>query len=603
MEHFHLLRPAWLWALLPLALLLLLLWRGRSRGGIWRRSVDPHLLPHLLLNPQQRRVGLTVLLLALGWVIAVVALSGPVWKQRPQPVFRAEQAHIVLLDLSLSMESTDIRPSRLVRARHKLQDLLRDADEGQWALVVFSEFPYVITPLTHDSDTITALIPTLSSELMPSLGSRPDRALEKADELLRQAGIETGKILLIGDESSPSASVVAQRLRAQGRQISVLAVGTEEGAPISWPWGVDKGSLVKDSSGAIAIPRLDRAALRELAHAGGGLYQELRNDNRDIEALRSAMAQEPLAPASREEEMSGDQWFEEGPYLLLLLLPLAALGFRRGWVFAGALWMVSPDLPAWEWSSLWQNADQRGARALAEERPQEAAEQFQDPRWRGVAHYRSGDYLEAAEQFASSDDPEANYNRGNALARAGRLSDALKAYQEVLEVDPEHADARFNHDLLEQLLEQQQREQSSDQEEDDEGKENPDEGGEGEGESGGENQEQNTEQSDGTSNTESEESGQGAEPEEQESEPAEESASERGEQQESDPQSRGRRSNDESEPREPNGEQESISESDQALEQWLRRIPEDPAGLIRNKLRLDYRRYYESKGMAEPQPW
>ena len=83
-----------------------------------------------------------------------------------------------------------------------------------------------------------------------------------------------------------------------------------------------------------------------------------------------------------------------------------------------------------------------------------AASVARDPRWKGGALYRDQQYEEAADAFAENDDPTADYNRGNALARSGRLRDALAAYDTVLETDPRHADALHNRTLVARLMEQ-----------------------------------------------------------------------------------------------------------------------------------------------------
>ena len=266
--EFHWLRPEWLWALLPLIFIAWRLLQQTGRASAWEKQCDPHLLAALLIRraPHHR---LPLTLLMIGWTLAALALAGPTWQKLPQPVYKTQAAHVIVLDLSPSMDATDLRPSRIARARFKVLDLLARYREGQTALVVFAGESFVVSPLTDDTKTIAALVPTLSPELMPAPGDHAHTALRMADELLSQAGIQDqGEIVLVTDGyDDPAATLEAVKtLSAHGRHISVLGVGTAEGAPIP----LADGGFLKDATGAIVVPQLDPATLSELAHQGGG---------------------------------------------------------------------------------------------------------------------------------------------------------------------------------------------------------------------------------------------------------------------------------------------------------------------------------------------
>ncbi len=464
LSEFHWLRPEWLWALLPLAVIVWRLLRQVRRASAWETQCDPHLLEKLLIQ-RARHQRWPLVLLAVAWVLAVIALAGPVWQKLPEPVYRTQAARVIVLDLSPSMNASDIRPSRIARARFKVLDLLKRYREGQTALVVFADEPFVVSPLTDDTKTIAALVPTLSPELMPVSGDHARAALQKADELLGRAGIQDhGEIVLVTDGyDDPAATLEAvTALRAHGRRVSVLAVGTEEGAPIP----LSDGGFLKDSTGAIVVPRLDAATLSELARQGGGHFVRLSADDRDIDALSSdpIVQVREVRPESARHSM--DRWREEGPWLVLVLLPLAAFAFRRGWltVVALAVLTLPPDpAAAFGWQDLWARPDQQGVQALQAGDGKKAAELFQDPAWKGSAHYQAGDYEKALENFSQSDTVDALYNRGNALTHLGRLQEAIAAYDQALKQDPNNADVRHNKDLVEKLLKQQQQQQQQQQ--------------------------------------------------------------------------------------------------------------------------------------------
>ena len=228
MAAFHFLRPEWLWGLLPLVGLLVFLAKRGANAHVWESVCDAHLLPHVLVGTTGAKSRSPIILLGLGWTLALVALAGPVWSQLPQPVFRAESALVIVLDVSRSMDAQDVAPSRLTRAKHKILDILQARQEGQTALVIFAGESFVVSPLTDDARTMKTLVQTLETNLMPVQGSRPDLALHMGNELLEQAGIPGGDLLLVMDgDAEPETLEAIKQVASKGRKISVLGVGTD----------------------------------------------------------------------------------------------------------------------------------------------------------------------------------------------------------------------------------------------------------------------------------------------------------------------------------------------------------------------------------------
>ncbi len=448
-------RPEWLLAIPFVVLVAVALARGRLGAGNWSDVIDPALMPYVLSRAPGRGVDYRWWLLGVGGVLAAIALAGPAWQRIEQPVFRAEQALVVALDLSRSMDAQDIAPSRLARARLKILDILERRKSGQTALVVYSSNAFTVTPLTTDTDTVAALVNSLSTDIMPSRGSNPIAALQKGRQLLEQAGAGFGEVLLITDGgSSAAAEKVARDLKSTGYTVSVLGVGTPEGAPIPRA----SGGFVTDNRGKIALPRLEETSLRKLSVAGGGRFAVLSADNRDLDVL---LGGEAMRAAATDESLLTDQWREEGPWLVLLLLPLAALAFRRGWVLLLLVFIlpVPETAQASLWDDLWQNKDQQARKRLEAGDAEEAAALFEDREWRAVARYRAKDFSGSAAEFAESGDARNLYNLGNAMAFQGELDSAIDAYEQVLEMDPGNDDAAYNLEVVRKLKDQQQQQQ------------------------------------------------------------------------------------------------------------------------------------------------
>jgi Ca-activated chloride channel family protein len=583
---FHWLRPEWLLAMPLVALVAWRLARRRLAPGSWQRVIDPALVPHVLSRAAIGGTDYRWWLLFLGGTLAAMALAGPSWNRVEQPVVRSSQAMVIALDLSQSMDAQDLSPSRLTRARLKILDILDARSSGQTALVVYSANAFTVTPLTTDSDTVVALVNSLSTDIMPSRGSYPAAAIDKGRDLLQQAGVRDGEVLLVTDGGASSAAEqAAGELREAGYRLSVLGVGTADGAPIPEPGG----GFVTDRAGRIVVPRLESGSLRALAASGGGRYAVLTTDNRDIESLLPG-GYGGSSVAGDESRLTG-QWREEGPWLLLLLLPLAALSFRRGWILILVLGVLPHSEPAMAFSfqDLWQTRDQQGKQLLENGDAARAAAHFENPAWKAVADYRAGNYADSAQGFSSGDDADSYFNTGNALARLGKLESAIAAYERALEIDPDAEDAAYNRDLVRQLLDRQEDAAEGDQGNQQSSSESG--GGADQAESDSQSEQAGEEGSQGDASSESE-SGESAVRSEEEMSQQDleamqeelERAAMEAEQQSGDPTEEAQMSEAQL------AAERRAQEQQQAMEQWLRRIPNDPGGLLRRKFRYQYQR-------------
>ncbi len=614
MAEFHFLRPLWL-LLAPVgAWLIWQLLRGRADGGGWRSVVEPSLRPYVLAEPEVLRDSRLALVAALAaWLLAVVGLAGPAWERLPVPAFRSDEALVVALDLSRSMDAGDVEPSRLARAKLKLLDLLERRAAGQTALVVFSTHAFTVTPLTTDTRTISALVSAVDSNIMPTQGGSIAAGLTKAAMLLEQTGLSRGDILLITDSEVDDAGLeVAGELARDGYRVSVLAVGTNQGAPIPRA----EGGFVTDADGQVVIPQVDAASLQRLAAAGGGRYAALASNDRDLDALfPPTLPLEVALDDAAGEQYEADVWLDRGLVLVVLLLPLLALSFRRGWLCMLALVAFAP-LPraqAFEWQDLWQRPDQRALRALEAEQAERAAELFENPEWRSAAQYRAGQFEQSAASLSNVESATGHYNRGNALAKAGQLPAAIAAYDRALELDPANEDARYNRDLVaEQLRQNPEQQQQQPQE--------PSDGEQGQQGDSDQAQSQSGEQQDGNESGDQQQSEQGDEGESGESQ-----ANDGAQEQPEEP-SDAEAQPDESGEQNANAGEEGAEEategaagpedveqwaSEQAAEQWLRRVPQDPGGLLRRKFLYQYQRLGVDQdgnrviegAAAEQRPW
>lgn len=498
LSQFHFLRPYWLLGVVPAMILFVLLWRRVAHAGEWQRSISPHLLQHLVQGNQTSDSKTPLKLLLAAWLIASVAMAGPTVQQLPAAMKKKTDARVIVLDLTLSMLCTDTPPSRLVRAKHKLSDILTRSKEGLTGLVVFAGSAHVVSPLTDDTNTILSMAGSLTPDIMPIAGSDPIAAIQKAAEVLKAGGAAQGQVLYIGDEMPDNFADALESLKGN-IVLSVLAVGTAEGGPVA----VGGGRYLKDNGGSMVLAPVNHERMREAAAYFGGRYSAMTADDSDINLLLANFLD--LDSDVRETQREFDVWDDLGGWVALLILPLAALGYRKGWLGALLLPLLvsvtlahSPDVNANEsstqseanaqtegpavaekaeatssaatsdpdnssknsfWNGFWKNNDQQGKQAFDAKNYGEAAATFKSDDWKASALYNAGKYQQAEGLFDKQKTADGHYNRGNALAQQGKLDDAIKAYNEALKLNPDMADAKANRKTVKKLLKQQKQSQ------------------------------------------------------------------------------------------------------------------------------------------------
>ena len=621
LSQLHFIRPLVLWALPLVAIILWYLQQKNGKEDGWSKICDPQLLSAIKVKSASQGSRLTWLLWPISFV-AILALAGPAFQKLPTPVIKNQSALVIALDVSKSMLADDIKPNRLERAKYKINDILEKRKDGQTALLVYSGDAFVVTPLTDDTQTIALMLKAISPEIMPVQGSRVDIALRKAKDLLKQAGYPAGDVLLIADEVNASrANKVAKDLGNERIKVSVLGVGTKEGAPIPLQAG-----FVKDRQGNIVIPKLELSQLKDLASKAKGRFAQITGDSSDIDYLLPEVVNDEKQAQNFKQQEDGfdsQKYIDEGPWLVLLLIPLVALLFRKG-LLLGLFLVVGLHSPqssyAFDFDDLWLNADQQAARLLQQGDAKKALELAKSNQWKATAAFKNKDYKQAQNLF-NDGSADGFYNQGNALAAAGKLEQALKSYQQALKLRPQDEDTLFNKKQVEEALEKQQEQQQKDQEnqnkkdkdkdkdKQDQDKKNQDQQeqdkknqenqdsedkqsqqdqekkeGEGENKDSQQNQEDNPEQKqdEEKSSQMSEEDKKKQEEEQKKLEQADKKAKEKQqkEQQQKEQEAKQKKLTPQ--------EMAEEAENKEAIEQWLRRIPDDPGGLLRRKFYYQY---------------
>jgi len=577
--EFHFLRAGWI-LLIPIAILLIFFFKRRMLTiGNWEKLIDKRLLPYVMSRRQLSDNQYKWWLISLISVLSIIALAGPTWERIEQPSFRTDQSLVIALDLSRSMNAQDITPNRLTRAKLKILDILERRQGAQVALIVYSANAFTVTPLTSDTDTIIALINSIDTSIMPSRGSYPALAIDKGLQLLNQASVSNGEIILVTDGGITSDSFSsAQKLRDEGYRLSALGIGSINGAPIP----KETGGFITDSTGQITISRLEVDDLKDLVEIGGGSYTSITSNDQDIDTLLSEVYS---AVRESDDSVTTDQWKEFGPWLLLIVVPFGSLLFRKGWVFVFLLTIMPIDnsVYALDWNDLWKTRDQQAKEAMESGDYDKAIELFEDSEWLAAAHYKAGNYRQSANGYNNNSNIDHLYNHANSLAKIGQFEEAIENYEKVIAEEPNAEDALYNLNLLKDLLSENQ----SPEENNDDGQSSE------EASTGEQSQQQNgdeSEQSDNEGNSKT-----GDSDNESDANPNQKLSNEEDIEAIEKELERAAEENSNQEPQQEDNNESGIEgrmaqEQQQAMEQWLRRIPDDPGGLLRRKFRYQYQR-------------
>lgn len=586
--EFHFIRPL---VLVLLVIPLLFSWKqfqGLARVSSWANVCDKNLLDFLLVKGSSTQRKFILWLGMLGFVLGIIAAAGPTWKKREIPNMTSENPVMIALNLSTDMAEKDLTPSRLVRAKFEISDFLKMIPATQSGLIVYSDEPYLISPLTEDTRLLNNLLPRLDFSLMPSNGDRPDRAIDLAVEKFKNAGYSKGNIVIFSSdigERLDFALKAAERAKTSGFRVNVVAM--------------QKG---------------DSERLKMLAQSGGGEYIRTSSNDADIQTLANVINAEASEQLKQSENMRLS-WLDYGYYLTLLPLLFCLYFFRRGILIIALMVMMMPTAQA----GFLTNNNQDALKAFNAGQYEKAAQTFEDKNWQASSYYKQGDYKKAFELFSSSQDAEALYNQGNALAKSGKLDEAIKKYEEVLKTTPNHEDAKFNLEYLKQQKQQQQQQSSSSQNQQDnkDQQENQDSSSsEQQNKSQSESNEQQSSQSsqDSQQNPEDEDKEQNSSKQEN-TQPKEQSS--QSEQEEKEDKSTPSQATAEQENKAPLDKENKEAQKDsspipqalqegdentkyneevQAREQQYREIPEDPGGLLRAFIYQEYRKNRYNRG-------
>lgn len=426
-QDFHFLRPWWLLGLIIPAAVYVFTYKNSQIQSAWQKVCDKNLLDYLLIKNNGTKGYKASVSAALITLFLVMALAGPTWLKKENPALSVENPVMILLNMSGEMWNKDVSPSRIERAKYVIKDLTKSLKNTESGLIVYSKEPFMITPLTEDTSLIDNIMSALQLDIMPQDGDRLDRAIELAVSRMQKTGLPHGNLIVI-------TSNVGERFDA-------ALTGASQASDAGFDVNI------------VNISKTTNDKLQMVADKGNGLYLNYQQSLAPlIQKINDITAKE-----IKQSKNMQTVWEDMGWYLLWLPALLFLFSFRRGAfvIIWGCFFNIYTAEASW-----FLNDNQEALHDFEKQNYAEAAEKFTDTQWKGAAAYKNGDYEAAYENFLQKTDATALYNQGNALAKGGKIAEAIKKYEEALQKQPDFADAKFN---LEYLKKQQQQKNQQNQ--------------------------------------------------------------------------------------------------------------------------------------------
>ncbi len=427
-QDFHFLRPYWLIGLILPVLIYLKSYSQQKAESAWSKVCDENLLDFLLIKSNGEKRKWPMISAVVAVLFLVVALAGPTWSKKSNPALSVENPVMIMLNMSGDMWQKDVSPSRIERAKYVIKDLVKTLKNTESGLIVYSKEPFMITPLTEDAAIIDNLLPALEMNIMPENGDRLDRAIDLAVERMQEAALPSGNIVVLTanvGERFDAALESASKAAAAGYDVDIVNMSSQNN---------DK--------------------LKMVAEKGRGLYISY---NKGLDLLIKKI-NDITAKEIKQSQNMQTVWNDMGWYFLWLPALLLLGYFRRGLLVIVVMFLLfgQPVQASW-----FLNDNQEALKNFKEQNYDAAAEKFTDTQWKASAAYKSGDYDAAFKNFAKGNDVTALYNQGNALAKGGKIDEAIKKYEEVLQQQPDFEDAKFNLEYLKKQQKQNNQNQSN----------------------------------------------------------------------------------------------------------------------------------------------
>ncbi len=285
----HFARPEYLnllWALPALGLFFF--WRFCSRRKKLEKLVGPSLAPQLTEEFSRAKAVMRALFLLGFFCFAILAVARPQWGTKLETVRRRGVDIIAALDTSFSMNTEDIAPNRLEKAKGEIRRLLQHSEGDRIGLVSFSGAAMIQCPLTLDHGAIELFLDAAGAGMIPEPGTSLASAIETATTAFIEKERKYKVLILFtdGEDLEGEVDKAIRKAKEAGVIIYAVGIGTPQGKPIPIrDAGGDVTEYRKDPNGQVVVSSLDERSLTQIAAETGGRYLRATTSENEIDTL------------------------------------------------------------------------------------------------------------------------------------------------------------------------------------------------------------------------------------------------------------------------------------------------------------------------------
>lgn len=306
--QFHFIRPMWFLALFPIVgFYWFYLRKQNDVGAQWGGLISDDILNNLKVDGHRSTMVNPRMIFVLMSILSILVMAGPSWQRSPAPFFEDDSALIVVLDVSPTMDKTDIQPSRLSRAKQKIDALLKKRSSGKTALIVYSGSAHIAMPLSKDKEMMRYFLDALSGDLMPNNDIEPSVYLQPVSQLLARQDTPATVVVLTDKTDKKAIDLAETTFKENAHQMIVWGMGSTDGTSQD-------------------LSHLDVEQMTSLANVSNGQFVAFTADSEDVQAVYEKIENNLIASKD-----AAQPWLDEGYLLLFLILPMQLLWFRRGW--------------------------------------------------------------------------------------------------------------------------------------------------------------------------------------------------------------------------------------------------------------------------------
>ncbi len=421
-------------------------------------------------------------LLSLCYILIIVALAEPRYGFKDITLSTLGSNIFIAVDVSLSMNATDILPNRLNIAKRKIIDLISLAKGERISLVPFAGEPYLLIPLTNDYSIFDSFIDIVNTDIIPIQGTNFYALVKKISDIVVRHKLNNSSIIVLSDGEDFSGNIEEAITLCKNNNITIytVSIGTDSPTPIP----IENGEFKKDNNGNIVTSKTNEPFLQDIALKTGGTFIRGSLTSKDIEYIYNKISSgsNDVTDGVMKKRIYSNrfQWFLLPAFLSLLLYFLIDERKKLKGVAVVALFtLIVSNLPLNAANPYFLN--KKGIDYYNNDNFSEGSDYFKEAFNKdnnltyqfndADALYKKGDFDNASGLFdqiiSSSQDnilkSKSYFNKGVINFRKSKFDEALKNFKEVLKLTPDDKDARINYELTLKTLEEMKKKESKKQ--------------------------------------------------------------------------------------------------------------------------------------------